>query len=100
MIFGFSDIEDLEIPTQTDARRQLHQNRKGLGQEHMPPVRSPAEEVGILAKYLAIFEKHGVNLLHIESRPSARMPDNYEFMIECAPGGNLGGGDSRHQAED
>lgn len=50
----------------------------------------PAEEVGILAKYLSIFEKHGVNLLHIESRPSARMPDNYEFMVECAPEGNLG----------
>ncbi|KAJ8983474.1 hypothetical protein NQ317_014932 [Molorchus minor] len=50
----------------------------------------PAEEVGILAKYLAIFDKHGVNLLHIESRPSTRMPDNYEFMVECAPGGNLG----------
>lgn len=48
------------------------------------------EEVGILAKYLAIFEKHGVNLSHIESRPSAKLPDNYEFMVECAPGGNLG----------
>ncbi|XP_018570105.1 protein henna isoform X1 [Anoplophora glabripennis] len=50
----------------------------------------PAEEVGILAKYLAIFEKHYVNLLHIESRPSAKIPGNYEFMVECSPGGNLG----------
>lgn len=50
----------------------------------------PAEEVGVLAKYLNIFEKHGVNLLHIESRPSAKLPANYEFMVECAPGGNIG----------
>ncbi|KAJ8919897.1 hypothetical protein NQ315_006426 [Exocentrus adspersus] len=49
-----------------------------------------AEEVGILAKYLAIFEKHGVNLMHIESRPSTKIPGNYEFMVECAPTGNLG----------
>ncbi|CAH1119615.1 unnamed protein product [Phaedon cochleariae] len=51
----------------------------------------PAEEVGVLAKYLQIFEKHGVNLLHIESRPSDKMPENYEFMVECAPSGNIGG---------
>lgn len=48
------------------------------------------EEVGVLAKCLNIFEKHGVNLLHIESRPSARIPNNYEFMVECAPTGHLG----------
>ncbi|KAG5867993.1 hypothetical protein JTB14_007821 [Gonioctena quinquepunctata] len=50
----------------------------------------PAEEVGVLAKYLSIFKRHGVNLLHIESRPSAKLPDNYEFMVECAPSENLG----------
>lgn len=50
----------------------------------------PAESVGILANYLEIFKKHGVNLLHIESRPSAKMPENYEFMVECAPTGDLG----------
>lgn len=50
----------------------------------------PAEEVGVLAKYLSIFEKHAINLMHIESRPSAKLPDNYEFMVECAPTGNLG----------
>ncbi|XP_023019067.2 protein henna [Leptinotarsa decemlineata] len=51
----------------------------------------PAEEVGVLAKYLAVFEKYGVNLSHIESRPSTRMPENYEFMVECKPSGNIAG---------
>lgn len=50
----------------------------------------PAESVGILANYLEIFKKHEVNLLHIESRPSAKFPENYEFMVECAPTGNIG----------
>lgn len=48
-----------------------------------------AEEVGILARYLKIFEKYGINLLHIESRPSNRMPNNYQFMVECIPNENL-----------
>jgi len=30
-----------------------------------------------------------VNLLHIESRSSDRIPDQYEFFVECAPGGNV-----------
>ncbi|KAB0795988.1 hypothetical protein PPYR_10049 [Photinus pyralis] len=50
----------------------------------------PEEEVGILARYLKIFERHGVNLMHIESRPSSRTPSGYEFMVECAPGGDMG----------
>lgn len=28
--------------------------------------------------------------MHIESRPSARMPHKYQFMVECAPSENLG----------
>lgn len=36
-------------------------------------------------------QEHKVNLLHIESRSSLRQHDGYEFMVECAPGGNLGG---------
>merc|ERR1711872_460314 len=38
-------------------------------------------EVGALGKSLKIFKKHSVNLLHIESRSSARLP-GYEFMVE------------------
>lgn len=47
------------------------------------------DECGILAKYLKIFMKNDVNLLHIESRPSARLPGRYEFMVECAPSGDI-----------
>ncbi|KAK6629247.1 hypothetical protein RUM43_003064 [Polyplax serrata] len=51
---------------------------------------SPKEdEVGALAKALKMFEKQKVNLLHIESRSSSRFSNQYEFMVECAPGGNL-----------
>jgi len=38
-------------------------------------------EVGALGNSLKIFKKHSVNLLHIESRSSARLP-GYEFMVE------------------
>ncbi|XP_063228622.1 protein henna-like [Bacillus rossius redtenbacheri] len=50
---------------------------------------SAEEEVGSLARSLKLFEMTGVNLLHIESRSSVRFPGQYEFMVECAPGGNL-----------
>lgn len=36
------------------------------------------------------FQKHKINLLHIESRSSAREANSYEFMVECAPGGDMG----------
>jgi len=38
-------------------------------------------EIGALAEGLKIFKKHDVNLLHIESRSSVRLP-GYEFMVE------------------
>lgn len=50
----------------------------------------PDEEIGTLARYLKIFEKYKVNLFHIESRPSVRVPNKYEFVVECAPSGELG----------
>lgn len=36
-----------------------------------------------------ILQKHEVYLLHIESRSSTRVASKYEFVVECAPGGNL-----------
>ena len=42
---------------------------------------SLTEAVGALAEALMIFKEHNVNLLHIESRSSARVP-GYEFMVE------------------
>uniref|UniRef100_A0A915I7W7 phenylalanine 4-monooxygenase n=1 Tax=Romanomermis culicivorax TaxID=13658 RepID=A0A915I7W7_ROMCU len=38
--------------------------------------------VGALAACLEIFKENNVNLLHIESRPSRRFPDTYEFLVE------------------
>lgn len=39
------------------------------------------EEVGVLARTLKLFEDNGVNLTHIESRPSKRIPGSYEFLV-------------------
>uniref|UniRef100_A0A8D0YI43 phenylalanine 4-monooxygenase n=1 Tax=Sus scrofa TaxID=9823 RepID=A0A8D0YI43_PIG len=38
------------------------------------------EEVGALAKVLRLFEENGINLTHIESRPSRLKKDEYEFF--------------------
>ncbi|XP_068573296.1 phenylalanine-4-hydroxylase [Cebidichthys violaceus] len=39
------------------------------------------EEVGALARGLRLFEEKGINLTHIESRPSRMNKDQYEFFI-------------------
>ncbi|KAG7456224.1 hypothetical protein MATL_G00249460 [Megalops atlanticus] len=39
------------------------------------------EEVGALAKALRLFEEKGINLTHIESRPSRTNKQEYEFFI-------------------
>ena len=44
---------------------------------------APTEAVGALAESLKIFKEHNVNLLHIESRSSERVP-GYEFMVEVS----------------
>ncbi|CAF3363520.1 unnamed protein product [Rotaria sp. Silwood1] len=41
------------------------------------------EEVGALAKALHVFEKHGISLLHIESRLSRQNKADHEFYVEC-----------------
>lgn len=40
------------------------------------------EEVGALGRALKIFEAEGVNLTHIESRPSTQPGKQYEFLVE------------------
>ena len=47
---------------------------------------SLTEAIGALAEALKIFKEHNVNLVHIESRSSERVP-GYEFMVEV--GDNL-----------
>ncbi|KAJ8366648.1 hypothetical protein AAFF_G00348070, partial [Aldrovandia affinis] len=39
------------------------------------------EEVGALAKALRLFEEKGINLKHIESRPSRLNKEEYEFFV-------------------
>jgi len=48
-------------------------------------IYSLSEEVGALAESLKIFQKYNVNLRHIESRSSSRLP-GYEFMVELDQG--------------
>lgn len=48
------------------------------------------ENAGALANFLKLFHEHKVNLMHIESRSSTRLP-GYEFFVECdTKSGNLG----------
>uniref|UniRef100_A0A8D0WFX3 phenylalanine 4-monooxygenase n=1 Tax=Sus scrofa TaxID=9823 RepID=A0A8D0WFX3_PIG len=44
------------------------------------------EEVGALAKVLRLFEENGINLTHIESRPSRLKKDEYEFFTHLDKG--------------
>lgn len=41
------------------------------------------EKVGALAEALKIFQKNGVNLHHIESRPSKQSKTDFEFYVAC-----------------
>ncbi|XP_039287595.1 protein henna-like isoform X1 [Nilaparvata lugens] len=66
--------------------------KEGIDSTSTCLIFSPFEkdEVGSLARSLELFRENQVNLKHIESRSSARLKGRYEFMVECAPGGNLG----------
>uniref|UniRef100_A0A2C9L906 ACT domain-containing protein n=1 Tax=Biomphalaria glabrata TaxID=6526 RepID=A0A2C9L906_BIOGL len=47
------------------------------------------EKIGVLAAALKVFEQHGVNLHHIESRPARDDARSFEFYVACD---NLTGG--------
>merc|ERR1711862_650452 len=55
--------------------------KEGQESNSVSIIFSLEEEVGALAEGLKIFKKYSVNLLHIESRSSVRLP-GYEFMVE------------------
>lgn len=90
------DYENEENGTRLDQPRLIHGgNYIKEGRDSAKStclIFSPKEDdqVGALSVYLHLFAKHEVNLLHIESRSSLRRLNGYEFMVECAPGGNLG----------
>lgn len=41
--------------------------------------------------YILLLQNHDIYLLHIESRSSTKAKGKYEFVVECAAGGNLKG---------
>jgi len=50
---------------------------------HTSLVFTMREGVGALSKALVVFEKNGVNLKHIESRPSKQSRGDYDFFVDC-----------------
>ncbi|XP_025408150.1 protein henna [Sipha flava] len=79
----------------TDENLMSHVAHKG---SYIPPIEdesitlifSPGKDgVGTLANALKLFKEYNVNLLHIESRSSDRIPNQYEFFVECAPSDNI-----------
>lgn len=71
-----------------DENKHAYRKESVDHKSHTSLVFSVREEVGALAKALLIFQKHHVNLLHIESRPSKQSSGDYDFFVDCA---NVGG---------
>merc|ERR1711875_117000 len=72
---GRTDIE------MTDTMEVEPSTMAGKEEKSISIIYSLTEAVGALAESLKIFKKHKVNLKHIESRSSTRLP-GYEFMVE------------------
>jgi len=75
---------DMEVETEVGWRggmRGSHFTKEKDEVESVNIIFSLNEEVGALSESLKIFKKHKVNLRHIESRSSIRVP-GYEFMVE------------------
>ncbi|MFI4917504.1 MAG: prephenate dehydratase [Phycisphaerales bacterium JB060] len=54
------------------------------GQDKTSMLFETSDEPGALADVLAVFSSHGVNLTHIEKRPSGRENWTYMFFIDAA----------------
>merc|ERR1711923_555603 len=76
---GTAETSHMEIePTVMDGKfiKEAKDSAKSIS-----IIYSLTEAVGALAESLKIFKTHQVNLLHIESRSSIKVP-GYEFMVE------------------
>ncbi|MEO1008933.1 MAG: prephenate dehydratase [Planctomycetota bacterium] len=63
----------------------LSKERTGrTGQDKTSILFETSDEPGALADVLAVFRAHGVNLTHIEKRPSRRENWTYTFFIDAA----------------
>ena len=79
-LFEFSCLELFTISVST----LIILKAKDMGKDEARSISiifSWTEAVGALAEALRIFKEYNVNLLHIESRSSVRLP-GYEFMVE------------------
>ncbi|XP_048464004.1 phenylalanine-4-hydroxylase [Rhincodon typus] len=65
-----------------NAKRSIYIEEKFTTGDEVTLIFSLKEEVGALAKALRLFEEKGVNLTHIESRPSRFKKGHYEFFID------------------
>jgi len=63
----------------------LSKERTGrTGQDKTSMLFETSDEPGALADVLAVFRTHGVNLTHIEKRPSGRENWTYTFFVDAA----------------
>ena len=63
----------------------LSKERTGrTGQDKTSMLFETSDEPGALADVLSVFSSHGVNLTHIEKRPSGRENWTYTFFIDAA----------------
>ncbi|XP_072408123.1 phenylalanine-4-hydroxylase [Chiloscyllium punctatum] len=65
-----------------NVKRSIYIEEKSTIGDEVTLIFSLKEEVGALAKALRLFEEKGVNLTHIESRPSRIKKGQYEFFID------------------
>ncbi|XP_073724256.1 phenylalanine-4-hydroxylase [Misgurnus anguillicaudatus] len=73
--------ENGEQSSLTSSYLEEQTNKSGV----LSCIFSLKEEVGALAKALRLFEGKGINLTHIESRPSRSNKGQYEFFIRVDP---------------
>ncbi|XP_055846380.1 protein henna [Episyrphus balteatus] len=72
-----------EKPTRIDGTSYIVEGIDAQEARNTCLLFSPKTEAsGALASMLKIFKEHNVNLVHIESRSSTRVP-GYEFFVEC-----------------
>lgn len=60
-----------------------HQFSKPTGDDKTAILFTTQHKAGALASVIDVFSKHGVNLTHIDKRPSQRVNWEYYFFIDC-----------------
>uniref|UniRef100_A0A8C5FSL5 phenylalanine 4-monooxygenase n=1 Tax=Gadus morhua TaxID=8049 RepID=A0A8C5FSL5_GADMO len=88
-MFNMKAFLPLPLPLLSPSRGSMYLEEESNQSEVFSCIFSVKEEVGALAKTLRLFEEKGINLTHIESRPSRSNKEEYEFFINvdssCSP---------------